>query len=71
MVASLTRRQSAILDFIRAYIATRCYPPTIREVCEHFDIRSPNGVMCHLRALQAKGVLVRDERIARGIRLTG
>jgi SOS-response transcriptional repressor LexA len=33
-------------------------------------IRSPNGVKCHLSALQSKGYIEIDRGVARGIRLT-
>ena len=33
----------------------RGYGPTVREIGREFGIKSPNGVMCHLRALEARG----------------
>ena len=65
----LTRRQASILRFIESHIADRGYPPSVREVGEQFDIVSPNGVMCHFHALEAKGVIERDHNISRGIRV--
>jgi repressor LexA len=69
----LTDRQSEVFEFIRKCINTRGYGPTVREIGEHFDISSPNGVMCHLRALEKKGLLMRvrqkDRAIARAIEL--
>ena len=35
--------------------------PTVREIGEHFDIASPNGVMCHLKALEKKGMISREQ----------
>ena len=46
--ADLTPKQLAIYNFIRKHIETKGFPPAIRDICEEFDISSPNGVMCHL-----------------------
>ena len=51
----LTRRQRAIYEFIRDKIVNRGYGPTVREIGARFRISSPNGVMCHLKALEKKG----------------
>jgi repressor LexA len=70
---TLTTRQMAVFEFIRDKILQRGYGPTVREIGEHFQISSPNGVMCHLRALEKKGLLHRvrkqDRAIARAIEL--
>ncbi|MGL6095004.1 MAG: transcriptional repressor LexA [Fimbriiglobus sp.] len=59
---ALTATQQRIFDFIRRYIEENGYPPAIRDIGTAFDIVSPNGVMCHLRALQKKGYIHRDEK---------
>jgi repressor LexA len=59
---ALTAKQQEILAFIRRYIQENGYPPAIRDIGEAFEIKSPNGVMCHLRALQKKGYIHRDEK---------
>jgi len=66
----LTKRQQDIYDFIRDLIFRRGYGPTVREIAGQFDIKSPNGVMCHLRALERKGLIRRDPNKARAIELT-
>ena len=48
--SQLTERQREIYEFIRDKIETRGYGPTVREIGEAFNIKSPNGVMCHLKA---------------------
>ncbi len=50
-----TPRQMDILKFMRSYLVQNGLSPTIREIGLAMDISSPNGVMCHLRALQRKG----------------
>src|SRR6266481_2643883 len=67
--STLTERQREIYDFIREKIESRGYGPTVREIGLAFDIRSPNGVMCHLKALEKKGLIIREGFSARAIQL--
>jgi repressor LexA len=67
--SSLTERQREIYDFIREKIEARGYGPTVREIGQGFDIRSPNGVMCHLKALEKKGLIKREGFSARAIQI--
>ncbi len=67
----LTDRQRAILTFISQSIDERGYPPTLREIGEHFGIRSTNGVNDHLRALEKKGHLQREDLKSRALRPVG
>ncbi|MEZ6104584.1 MAG: hypothetical protein R3B96_00335 [Pirellulaceae bacterium] len=55
MSQELTQRQREVYQFIRGLITRRGYGPTVREIGDHFGIGSPNGVMCHLRALKPRG----------------
>ena len=57
--SQLTHRQREIYDFIRDKIDNRGYGPTVREIGTAFEIKSPNGVMCHLKALEKKGLIRR------------
>ncbi|MFG0263340.1 MAG: transcriptional repressor LexA [Novipirellula sp. JB048] len=70
MSAQLTDRQQNVYNMIRALIVKRGYGPTVREIGEHFGIKSPNGVMCHLRALERKGLIIRSPNKSRAIELT-
>jgi repressor LexA len=65
----LTKRQEQTLDFIRQSIEDRGYPPTLREIGEHMGIRSTNGVNDHLRALERKGYLTREDMKSRALKL--
>jgi repressor LexA len=67
----LTKRQEQTLEFIRESIKGRGYPPTLREIGEHMGIRSTNGVNDHLRALERKGYLRREDMKSRALRLMG
>lgn len=64
----LTPRQSEILDYITRSIQERGYPPTIREIGQRMGIRSTNGVNDHLKALERKGYLRREDLKSRAIR---
>ena len=66
----LTDRQKEIYEFMKDKIVNRGYGPTVREIGTHFDIRSPNGVMCHLKALEKKGLITRESHMSRAIQLT-
>src|SRR5438093_13358483 len=68
MADALTQRQREILDFISASIVERGFPPTLREIGEHFNIRSTNGVNDHLKALEKKGHLRREDLKSRAMR---
>jgi repressor LexA len=59
-----------VLDFIRQSIADRGYPPTLREIGARMGIRSTNGVNDHLRALERKGYLTREDLKSRALRPT-
>ena len=65
----LTPRQREIYSFIRSKIQGRGYGPTVREIGLEFDIKSPNGVMCHLKALQKKGLIHREPNMSRAIQM--
>src|SRR5437660_451873 len=67
--STLTERQREIYDFIRSKIESRGYGPTVREIGLRFGIKSPNGVMCHLKALVTKGLITRVDKQARAIQL--
>ena len=64
----LTNRQQEILDFISQSINERGYSPTLREIGSKMGIRSTNGVNDHLKALERKGFLIRDDQKSRTLR---
>jgi repressor LexA len=68
---SLTDRQKRVLEFIRRSTTARGYPPTLREIGEELGIRSTNGVSDHLKALERKGYLERDDFRSRALRPIG
>jgi len=62
----LTPRQKEIFDFVRAFAKERGYPPSVREIGEHFHIY-PRAVFDHLKALERKGYLRRRGSMSRGL----
>jgi len=69
MLGELTERQREVFEFV-AHGAAKGMPPTVREIGRKLDMRSPNGVRQHLRALERKGWIVVDFCRDRGLRLT-
>jgi repressor LexA len=64
----LTSRQSEIFNFIRAFIKERGYPPSVREIGEHFKIY-PRAAFDHLKALEKKGYLKRRGSMSRSLEI--
>ena len=64
-----TERQMEIYAFIRDKIHNRGYGPTVREIGQAFKIKSPNGVVCHLKALERKNMITRGKNMSRAIEL--
>ena len=63
----LTKAQSNVLSFIKAYMKKNKLPPTYEEIADNFGFKSKNSVETHLHALERKGVIQRIQRKARGI----
>ena len=61
----LTKRQQEVLGYLQEHCRT--YGPTVREIAAALKITSPNGVACHLKALERKGRIRRTPGISRGI----
>ena len=66
----LTKRQQNVFDYIRSCITESGYAPTIREIADEMGFSSPNGVICHLTALEKKGLITRTNNKSRSIVLT-
>jgi repressor LexA len=62
----LTFRQKEVFNFIRSFIKERGYPPSVREIGDHFHIY-PRAAFDHLKALEKKGYLKRRGSMSRGL----
>ena len=65
----LTRRQEDVLKYIKEFMVSKGYPPTIREIGKALDISSPATIHSHLKALEDKGVIKKDGSKNRAIEL--
>lgn len=65
----LTLRQQEILGFLQLFHSRNDYWPSIREIQEHFNIKSANGVAGHINALKRKGYISRIDKQARTYRI--
>jgi repressor LexA len=67
----LGERHQKILDFLSEYQRENKYPPSIREIGEKTGISSTSVVNYYLDQLEKKGMIERDRKISRGVRLAG
>jgi len=67
----LSERQQQILEFIRTELQVRGYAPTVRDIVRHVGDRSPTSVHRHLKTLERHGLIVRDAKKSRSIRMVG
>ncbi len=64
---TLSRRQTAIYEFICSYTRERGYPPSVREIGAAVGLASPSTVHMHLKVLQERGYIRRDSKKPRTI----
>ena len=67
----LGERHHRILAFLQQYQYDNKYPPSIREIGEKTGITSTSVVNYYLDQLEKKGLIERDRKISRGVRLAG
>jgi repressor LexA len=65
----MTRRQKELVDYLREYIQTHGYAPTLEEIGRHFSLASLATVHKHLQNLQRKGVIRRLPNQSRALEL--
>ncbi len=66
-----TKRQQAVLEFIRSHILDKGISPTIREVAGHFGFASPLSAQLHINALIKKGYLKKMPFKQRSLEIVG
>ncbi len=57
----LTGKQKFILDILKKMIAKNGYPPTVREIGEEAHLSSPATIHFHLKQLEEKGYIKKDD----------
>ena len=65
----LTERQKDVLNYIKSYIVSHGYPPTVREIGKALDISSPATIHVHLKNLEKKGIIRKEGAKNRAIEL--
>lgn len=70
MIAKLTKRQQEVYDFLKQSMRKNGVMPSSREIQDYFEFASQTAAMNHLRALQKKGVIQRQENKARAVAFT-
>lgn len=69
--SELNDKLNSIKAFIYSTVDERGYPPTIREICAEFDIKSTSSASYYLKKLADAGELVVNSKLSRGIELKG
>lgn len=67
--STLTRRQKEVLSYIKEYIQEHQFPPSVRDIAQHFQLSSAGGVHKHLKMLEKKGVISLNKNTSRSIRI--
>lgn len=62
----ITKKQQAIVDFLRKFTAKHSYPPSYDEMCAHFGV-CRNVIVQQARVLEKKGYVRRTPKISRGM----
>lgn len=66
-MTKLSKRQKAILEFIKNEVKSKGYPPSVREIGEAVGLASSSTVHGHLARLEKKGLIRRDPTKPRAI----
>lgn len=65
----ISKKQTEILEFIKARILEKGYPPAVREICEAVHLKSTSSVHAHLETLEKNGYIRRDPTKPRAIEI--
>lgn len=69
MDSELTTKQKAVYDYIKGYIRTNSFPPSVRDIASALGISSPATIHGHIRTLVDKGYLIKDDNKSRALSL--
>lgn len=65
----ISKKQEEILQYIKAQILERGFPPAVREICEAVNLKSTSSVHSHLETLEKNGYIRRDPTKPRAIEI--
>lgn len=63
--------RSEVLGFVESFVKDNGYPPTLDEIRESVGLCSKSHVGYYLNALEEEGLVKRQPRTPRGLRLVG
>jgi len=63
----LTKKQKFVLDFVKQHQKKKGYAPSLEEIQQHFKLASVSTAHFHIKQLQKKGLLTKEEKQARTI----
>lgn len=69
MIKDLTKKQDETLTFVKKYMVSHGYPPSVREICAGMNLSSPATVHTHLKELESKGFIRKENSKFRTIEL--
>ena len=70
-MATLTKRQKQLVDYLENYIGEHGYAPTLAEVGQYFGLSSLATVHKHLKNLESKGFIRRLHNHSRALEIAG
>ena len=65
----ISKKQEEILEYIKAQILERGFPPAVREICDAVNLKSTSSVHSHLETLEKNGYIRRDPTKPRAIEI--
>ena len=66
---TLTNKQGETLQFIKKFMVAHGYPPSVREICAGMGLSSPATAHTHLKELENKGYIRKENSKFRTIEL--
>ena len=69
MNKDLTKKQEETLTFIKKYMVSHGFPPSVREICAGMGLSSPATAHTHLKELETKGFIRKQNSKFRTIEL--
>lgn len=70
MYSNLTKKELEIFEFLKYTINDKGYPPTVREICQGVQLKSPSSVHGYLERLEEKGYISRASMKTRAISIS-
>ena len=69
-ILNLDVEADRVIDYIVSYVSSNGYPPSVRNISDALDLRSPSTTHKLIRRCVSNGYIEVDEKIPRAIRIT-